>query len=96
MTREEIIKAIRQYFQVKELVCEHTFSKWGRTIVAIPRHGLLACSLGDQERHPQGANDMQLLNIHATWLALQLLQHGLFQEQVGSELSVCTCDGQGG
>lgn len=29
MTREEIIKAIRQYFQVKELVCEHTFSKWG-------------------------------------------------------------------
>lgn len=29
MKRDEIIKALRQYFQVSELVCEHTHSKWG-------------------------------------------------------------------
>lgn len=29
MTRDEIIKALHKYFQVKELVCEHTFAKWG-------------------------------------------------------------------
>ena len=29
MTRDEIIKALHKYFQVRELVCEHTFSKWG-------------------------------------------------------------------
>lgn len=29
MTRDEIIKALHKYFQVKELVCEHTHSKWG-------------------------------------------------------------------
>lgn len=29
MTRDEIIKALRKYFQVSELVCEHTFAEWG-------------------------------------------------------------------
>ena len=29
MTRDEIIKALHKYFQVRELVCTHTFSKWG-------------------------------------------------------------------
>ena len=29
MTREEILKAIRPYFDIDELVCDHTFAKWG-------------------------------------------------------------------
>lgn len=29
MTREEIIEALRQYFNVKELVCPHCYAKWG-------------------------------------------------------------------
>lgn len=29
MTRSEIIRALHDYFQVSELVCEHTHSKWG-------------------------------------------------------------------
>lgn len=29
MTRDEIIKALQQYFTVKELVCDHTYQKWG-------------------------------------------------------------------
>lgn len=29
MTREEIIRQLHDYFQVSELVCEHTHSKWG-------------------------------------------------------------------
>ena len=29
MNREEIILQLRQFFQVRELVCEHTFSQWG-------------------------------------------------------------------
>ena len=29
MTRNEIIKALGRYFEVSELVCEHTHSKWG-------------------------------------------------------------------
>lgn len=29
MTREEILKAIKPYFDVSELVCDHTFAKWG-------------------------------------------------------------------
>lgn len=28
-TRDEIIRDLHQFFQVRELVCEHTFSKWG-------------------------------------------------------------------
>lgn len=29
MSREDIIRELHKYFQVSELVCEHTFSKWG-------------------------------------------------------------------
>ena len=29
MNREDIIKELHRYFQVSELVCDHTFSKWG-------------------------------------------------------------------
>lgn len=29
MTRNEIIKELHKYFQIRELVCEHTHSKWG-------------------------------------------------------------------
>ena len=29
MKREDIIKELHRYFQVSELVCDHTFSKWG-------------------------------------------------------------------
>lgn len=29
MTREEILKAIRPYFDIEELVCDHTYAKWG-------------------------------------------------------------------
>lgn len=29
MTREEILKAIKPYFDVAELVCDHTYAKWG-------------------------------------------------------------------
>lgn len=29
MNREDILKAIRPYFDIDELVCDHTFKKWG-------------------------------------------------------------------
>ena len=29
MSREEIIRALREFFEVKELVCDHTFDEWG-------------------------------------------------------------------
>lgn len=29
MTREKILQDIRKYFDVEELVCDHTYSKWG-------------------------------------------------------------------
>ena len=29
LTRDEIIRELHRYFQVRELVCDHTFSKWG-------------------------------------------------------------------
>ncbi len=29
MNREKIIKELHNYFQASELVCDHTFSKWG-------------------------------------------------------------------
>lgn len=29
MTREQIISALKQYFSIKELVCEHTYAKFG-------------------------------------------------------------------
>lgn len=29
MTREETLAAVRQYFDATELVCDHTYAKWG-------------------------------------------------------------------
>lgn len=29
MTREEILSEIKEYFSVDELVCDHTYAKWG-------------------------------------------------------------------
>lgn len=29
MIRDEIINKVKQYFSVKELVCNHTYAKWG-------------------------------------------------------------------
>lgn len=29
MTREEILKEIKRFFDVDELVCDHTYAKWG-------------------------------------------------------------------
>ena len=29
MSREDIIRELHKYFQISELVCEHTHSKWG-------------------------------------------------------------------
>ena len=29
MTRQEILTAIRPYFEIEELVCDHTYQKWG-------------------------------------------------------------------
>lgn len=29
MTRQEILTAIKPYFEIDELVCDHTFKKWG-------------------------------------------------------------------
>lgn len=30
MTRDEIITELRQFFQIRELVCDHVFSAWGQ------------------------------------------------------------------
>ena len=29
MNREQILTSIKKYFSIKELVCDHTFQKWG-------------------------------------------------------------------
>ena len=29
MTRDEILKEIKKFFDVEELVCDHTYAKWG-------------------------------------------------------------------
>lgn len=29
MTRDEILKAIKPFFNIEELVCDHTYAKWG-------------------------------------------------------------------
>lgn len=30
MTRDEIINQLREFFQIRELVCDHVFSAWGQ------------------------------------------------------------------
>lgn len=45
MTREEIIKALRPYFEVSELVCDHTFQKFGERSWQFLDTDLLHCLL---------------------------------------------------
>ncbi len=40
MTRNEILIEIKQYFDIDELVCNHTFKKWGRKRMAVSRYRL--------------------------------------------------------
>lgn len=45
MNREEIIKELHKYFQISELVCEHTHSKWGERAWQFLDTNFLACLL---------------------------------------------------
>ena len=45
MTREEILKDIKRFFDVDELVCDHTFSKWGEKAWQFLDTDLLWCLL---------------------------------------------------
>lgn len=45
MDRDKIIRDLHDYFQVKELVCEHTFSKWGERSWQFLDTNYLACLL---------------------------------------------------
>lgn len=45
MSREEIIRAIGEFFQVEELVCEHTFAKWGERSWQFLDSAFLECLL---------------------------------------------------
>lgn len=44
-TRDEIIRELHKYFQIRELVCEHTFSKWGERAWQFLDTNYLACLL---------------------------------------------------
>ena len=43
--RDKIIRELHNYFQVSELVCEHTFSKWGERSWQFLDTNFLACLL---------------------------------------------------
>lgn len=45
LDRNQIIKDLHQFFQVRELVCEHTFSKWGERSWQFLDTQYLACLL---------------------------------------------------
>lgn len=45
MNREQVIKELHKYFQVRELVCDHTFSKWGERSWQFLDTDFLACLL---------------------------------------------------
>ena len=45
MTREEILKAIKPYFDIDELVCDHTYAKWGEKAWQFLDTDLLHCLL---------------------------------------------------
>lgn len=45
MTRSEIIEALRPYFNVSELVCSHTYKKWGEKSWQFLDTNLLWCLL---------------------------------------------------
>lgn len=44
-TRDEIIRELHRYFQIRELVCEHTLSKWGERSWQFLDTNYLACLL---------------------------------------------------
>lgn len=44
-TRDDIIRELHKYFQIRELVCEHTFSKWGERAWQFLDTDYLACLL---------------------------------------------------
>ena len=44
-TRDEIIRELHKYFQIRELVCEHTHSEWGERAWQILDTNYLACLL---------------------------------------------------
>lgn len=43
--RDKIISDLRKYFKISELVCEHTFSKWGERAWQFLDTNYLACLL---------------------------------------------------
>lgn len=45
MTREEILTAIRPYFDISELVCDHVYKKWGEKAWQFLDTELLHCLL---------------------------------------------------
>ena len=45
MTREEILKEIKPYFDIDELVCDHTYAKWGENSWQFLDTNLLWCLL---------------------------------------------------
>lgn len=44
-TRDDIIRDLHKYFQIRELVCEHTHSKWGERAWQFLDTNYLACLL---------------------------------------------------
>lgn len=44
-TRDEIIRELHKYFQIRELVCEHTHSEWGERAWQFLDTNYLACLL---------------------------------------------------
>lgn len=45
LTRDEIIRELHKYFQIRELVCEHTLSQWGERSWQFLDTNYLACLL---------------------------------------------------
>lgn len=45
LDREQIIRELHNYFQIRELVCGHTFSKWGERAWQFLDTNFLACLL---------------------------------------------------
>lgn len=43
--RDQVIRDLHKYFQVRELVCEHTFSEWGERAWQFLDTNYLACLL---------------------------------------------------
>lgn len=44
-SRDQIIRELHEYFQISELVCEHTHSKWGERAWQFLDTGFLECLL---------------------------------------------------